>query len=546
MFQSTVPVLFESSDNLKVFQDPANEEWVAVLRTIEGEDFEALERRYYLALQHFRKQPARPMLTGHTEIPAQGKQQAFQAVLETMDQRKAARKAAEPAASEVFVETLPDQDDRELPAALRDFNITPPSLSTILAGPGRPPCDALCLLRAFLAAPLLGVEDNPTSVFQLLHNNPTFAHLCGFLGRDVVRQQGELTSRKIPSQAVCEEFTEVMTRYGLWHHARQMQVATNIETGVVEVEQTVVFDTTHVVANSHCGNVVPKEVAAAQDGKKPKQRKVPRLQKQCDCGKDNWESCCHSWVLTDPGAAVVVKGPTRVYWAHKASVVAFGSSEVPFDVRVCQYAAESDGNTLVPHLELLQRDLPQCITGLRFVLADDAYRGHLEEVALFGQEARLVVPVHPKKTHPSLAEEYDGIHHFTPIGIPVCEEGHRFVFQGRDIKGERYIWAAPKDDEGDSVCRDCPLSGSCLKRGDRRHIRIPRADLPHIDWDHPQHSARERVRYGVRTGVERAIKRIKVDLLGEHLTHRHARRVQAHLDRKLLTLHLLLQVAAYS
>ena len=90
MFQSTVPVLFESSDNFKAFQDPANEEWVAVLRTIEGEDFETLERRYYLALQHFRKQPARPTLTGNTEIPAQGKQQAFQAVLETMDQRKAA------------------------------------------------------------------------------------------------------------------------------------------------------------------------------------------------------------------------------------------------------------------------------------------------------------------------------------------------------------------------------------------------------------------------------------------------------------------------
>jgi hypothetical protein len=37
---------------------------------------------------------------------------------------------------------------------------------------------------------------------------------------------------------------------------------------------------------------------------------------------------------------------------------------------------------------------------------------------------------------------------------------------------------------------------------------------------------------------------LKVDLNGEYLTHRDALRVQAHFDRKLLTLHLLLEVAA--
>jgi hypothetical protein len=44
--------------------------------------------------------------------------------------------------------------------------------------------------------------------------------------------------------------------------------------------------------------------------------------------------------------------------------------------------------------------------------------------------------------------------------------------------------------------------------------------------------------------VERAIKRLKVDLRGEHLTHRDVHRVQAHFDRKLLTLHLLLAATA--
>ena len=67
--------------------------------------------------------------------------------------------------------------------------------------------------------------------------------------------------------------------------------------------------------------------------------------------------------------------------------------------------------------------------------------------------------------------------------------------------------------------------------------------LPQIDWDHPQHFAKNRARYQRRTGVERAIKRLKVDLHGEYLTHRDVHRVQAHFDRKLLTLHLLLAAA---
>jgi len=547
MRQSTATVLFESSDNQRVLHDPANEDWVALVDAINGEGFEVLARRYYLALHHLRKQQVRPPLPGQTELSAQGKQKAFEGMLETMERRKAARKGAgEPSASDVFVETLPDRDDRELPAALRDLSLTPPPLRHILAGAGRPPCDALCLLRAFLAAPLLGVSDNPTSVFRLLHSNPTFAHLCGLLGREVRRQPWQLTSRRLPSLAVCEELTEVMTRYGLWHHARLQQVVANIESGAVKVEDTMVFDTTHVEAYSHCGKVVPPEAKLddSNDGKKPKQRKVPRMHKRCDCRKESWETCPHPWRPTDQGAAVVVKGPTRVYWAHKSSVAAFGNSEVPIDVRVCLYAAEADGNTLVPHLELLERDLPQSIQRLRYVLADDAYQGHHEGVVRFGQNARLVVPVHPKRAPDSLANSYDGVHHVTPTGIPVCEEGHRFVLVGRDITSERYIWTAPDDDQGEPVCESCLFSGACQKKGGRRTIRIPRQDQPHIHWDHPQHLQRERAHYQRRPGVERAIKRIKVDLHGEQLTHRDAIRVQAHLDRKLLTLHLLLAVDA--
>jgi hypothetical protein len=541
--QSTAPVLFESSDNLATQQDPANQDWVALIRALEGSSIERLARRYYLALCHFRQRRLRPPLPGVIEIEAPNRQGALQGILAAMEQRKANRKQHDATPDEVFVDPRPDLSDPTLPAALRDLALAPPPLNVILGGAGRPPCDALCLLRAFLAAPLLGVGDAPTSVFQVLRSNPTFAHLCGFLGRSVLKQSGELTSRQLPSLSVCAEFSEVMTRYGLWHLARLEQVRDNLTAGLVTPEDTVAFDTTHVIAHSHCANVVPAD-AQVDPGQPPKARKVPRMTKRCGCGREQWEECEHPWVPTDQGAAVVVKGKTRVYWAHKASLMSLGRSEIPIDVRVCRYAAESDGKTLVPHLELLKIDLPEFIASVRFVLADDAYQDNRAAVSGFGQQARLIVPVHGRQARASLAAQYAGIDHFTAIGVPVCQGGQRFVFFGRDLEHERFLWAAPMDDHGQPVCASCPHASTCLQHGGRRHLRVPRADQPQIDWEHPQHFARDRARYARRTGVERAIKRLKVDLQGEVLTHRHGLRVQASLDRKLLTLHLLLKNAA--
>ena len=465
-------------------------------------------------------------------------------MLEQMEQRKASRKKAGAALrpEDVFVEPLPKALGASLPASLADFAITPPSMHVLLSGPGRPPCDAKCLMRAFLTAPLLDVGDDPTSVFRLLRNNPVFARRCDFIGPSAMKQSFELTSRRLPSLSVCEGFSEVMTRYGLWHQQRLVQVKNNLDTGIVKKESSLSFDTSHLEANSHCGNVVPPD-AKVEQGKKPKHRKVPRIYKRCKCGKENWQTCIHAWEPTDQGAAIVVKGPTRIYWAHKTSVAALANSEIPIDVRVCQYAAENDGKTLIPHLELLNQTIPELISQLDFVLADDGYQGNEQEVARFGRQARLILPVHPRKARAGLEDEFAGIDHFTQVGFPICNGGHRFVLRGRDIGDERYIWVAPDDENGRPVCAGCPHRQGCLNRGARRHIRVHRKDQTQLNWEHPQLLSRDPARYQRRTGVERAIKRLKVDLNAENLTHRDALRVQAHLDRKLLTLHLLLEIA---
>jgi hypothetical protein len=534
MAHTTALVLFESSDQIAVVSNPVNHEWVTVADAVCGVRFDVLARRYYLALQHFRKQEARPTLPGRVAVFAAGKLKALQGMLDVIVDRKAQSKAeaGENTASNThertFVDALTQRDVADLPQALKDFSELPPSLYNLCGGPGRPACDALCLMRAFLAAPLLGLGDDPTSVHRLLHSNPSFARVCGFQGRTIMKLAGEMTSRRTPSLAVCEEFDEVMTRYGLWQHARLEQVKDNLASGVIDKDDTMVFDTTHVQANSHCANVVPAE-AKAQGDAKPKHRKVPRMRKTCACGKPKWESCDHPWTPTDQGAAVVVKGPTRIYWAHKQSVASLGRSEIPIDVRVLQYAAENDGKTLVPHLQLLAQDLPDLLNDVRYVAADDAYQENRHVVGQFGQRARFIGPVHPSnKSKAKLAATFAGIDRFTPTGVPVCKGDHRFVLIGRDISGESYIWAAPDDTKSDgSVCRTCPLAQNCLSSGHRRHIRVDRQEFPNIDWDHPQHLARNRALYKKRTGVERAIKRLKVDLGAEDLTHRDSHRVQA-------------------
>jgi hypothetical protein len=213
MLYSTAPALFESTDDFAVREDPANDAWVALLQAIDEKRFGVVERLYYLALNHFRKQRLRPALAGQVEVEAEGRQQALLGMLEVWEKRKAGAMAAEgEQAPDMFVEALPKRDDEDLPEALRDCNKTPPPLGTILGGAGRPPCDAMCLLRAFLVAPVLGVSDSPTSVFQLLHSNPALARQCGFLGDGALKLRGELTSRRLPSLSVCEEFSEVMTR----------------------------------------------------------------------------------------------------------------------------------------------------------------------------------------------------------------------------------------------------------------------------------------------------------------------------------------------
>jgi len=138
MLDSTPVALFESTDASSVLNDPVNQDWLAVVHAIRGELFEDVERRYYLALKHFRSLEAAPLVAGKPQIVAHNKQEALQQALELIERRKQVAKLAasndEPA---TFVEPVPSAPD--VPEALIDFSRPTPPLGSLLSGAGRPP-----------------------------------------------------------------------------------------------------------------------------------------------------------------------------------------------------------------------------------------------------------------------------------------------------------------------------------------------------------------------------------------------------------------------
>ena len=109
MLHSTSLVLFESTDAQSVLSDTANEDWLSVVRAIAGELYEDVARRYYTALSHFRRQQRRSALQGQKKVSAPGREQAFQAVLGVLEQRKRSEKVASLRDdTAIFVEVQPD------------------------------------------------------------------------------------------------------------------------------------------------------------------------------------------------------------------------------------------------------------------------------------------------------------------------------------------------------------------------------------------------------------------------------------------------------
>ena len=283
-----------------------------------------------------------------------------------------------------------------------------------------------------------------------------------------------------------------------------------------------------------------KNGKSGSKAKKKKRKSHPRTTKNCRC--QDREHCDHAWVNADAGAGTVVKSTGKMYWGHKASTLSFAEQEVLLDAVAMSDAASHDSQSLVPHLSrLLQRhpDLRGLVTRvLDDGAADDPkLKASIQEQ--FGIE--LLAPINPRRRQSIRGELPRGIDHLTPRGVPVCQAGYPFELLGFRKATEHFLFRAPRDAEGKSVCQDCTRRAGCYRGQSGGRVATISADrLPWLDRELPQLSKRFAKAMARRTSIERLHKLMKFDFGDDRLTKRGNDTFQARLDKTLFAMHVLL------
>jgi hypothetical protein len=279
---------------------------------------------------------------------------------------------------------------------------------------------------------------------------------------------------------------------------------------------------------------------SAKKAKKKKRKSHPRTTKNCRC--QDRDHCHHPWINADDGVGTVVKSTGRMYWGHKASTLGFPGQEVLLDAVAMSDAASHDSRSLLPHLNRLFQRHPD-LKGLINRVLDDGAADDAKLKAAIQEDLQIEVlaPINPRRRGPIRADMPRGIDHLTPRGVPVCRAGYPFELLGVRRDTEHFLFAAPKDEQGQSVCQGCGLREGCY-RGQLggRQVTIPQSRLPWLDPEFPQLSKRFLKAMARRTSIERLHKLMKFDLGDEHLTKRGNDAFQARLDKTLLAMHVLL------
>lgn len=273
---------------------------------------------------------------------------------------------------------------------------------------------------------------------------------------------------------------------------------------------------------------------------KPKRKSHPRVTKNCRC--EDRQHCGHAWVNADEGAGTVVKSTGKMYWGHKASTLSFADQEVLLDVVAMSDAASHDSKSLVPHLSRLLDRHPD-LRGLITRVLDDGAADDPQLKATvrerFGIE--LLAPINPRRRGAMRTGLPRGIDHLTPRGVPVCAAGYPFELLGFRQSTERFIFRAPEDSSGVSVCQGCAHREGCYRgQTGGRVATIAAERLPWLDREMPQLSKRFGKAMSRRTSIERLHKLMKFDLGDDRLTKRGNGAFQARLDKTLFAMHVLL------
>jgi hypothetical protein len=236
------------------------------------------------------------------------------------------------------------------------------------------------------------------------------------------------------------------------------------------------------------------------------------------------------------GRERLFKSKTKMYWAHKASVIGLPGQGIAIDAVAITDAATHDGKTFLPHAKDVFERYPELTTPVERVLYDSAC-DDAELRAQFKEElgVELKASFNPRRSNPITENLPRGIAKITPYGVPVCLAGHELDYQGNRYGSEQFIYKAPLQDDGLSVCTNCPQRAQCCnsKTQSGRTITISFDTLPQISPNDPPMAKRFKAIMRRRPSVERMIKRLKCDLADDRLSKRGNESFQAYLDKGL-------------
>ncbi len=155
----------------------------------------------------------------------------------------------------------------------------------------------------------------------------------------------------------------------------------------------------------------------------------------------------------------------------------------------------------------------------------------------------LKASFNPRRAKPITTDLPRGIEKITPYGVPICLAGYELDYQGIRYEREKFIYAAPRQDDGTAVCVGCTERADCCNRSTQfgRTITVSFDTLPHIDPNEPPMAKRFKAIMSRRPSVERMIKRLKCDLGDERLSKRGNESFQAYLDKTMIAYHLLIR-----
>jgi hypothetical protein len=501
-------------------------EWFEILYNFPWEDYRYPAAAYYDALYEFNLSD-RQASVGDNETPLETKEQAKQRLL---FDRATMQAPQEPSPQILYQGNIvefkaPKADPLELAPGVVPLRLI-----------GRKPKCFFGLLKSFIGAPLMGFPAEPEQVHLLLKSNPSFARVCGFTPKEKDKP-GQYSSHQIPSLRKLEQFDQVMREAGLWESIKVCEVKTNLQTGVIKKEIELVGDTTHYHAYSGF-----ETVSYEDDKGNIKKKSQSKVTKSCRC--EDWSICPHDWELTDEGAGTVVKSKTKMYWGHKASVLGLPKQGIAIDAVAVSDGATHDGQTFFPHVEKVFGQYPQLAAAIERVLYDSAC-DDADLKARFDEElgVELKASFNPRRAKAITSDLPRGIEKITPYGVPICFAGHELDYKGIRYENEKFIYEAPRQANGESVCVRCSKRVDCCNRSTQsgRTITVSFDTLPHIDPNDPPMAKRFKAIMSRRPSVERMIKRLKCDLGDDRLSKRGNESFQAYLDKTMISYHVLIR-----